>query len=51
MLANEKFVSKAPAQVVEREQAKLADLQAQADKVMARLAELGSKMTSKYDAS
>jgi valyl-tRNA synthetase len=39
-LANENFASKAPAAVVEREQAKLADLESQAEKIQARLATL-----------
>jgi len=40
-LANPNFVSKAPPPVVERERAKLADLEAQAAKIAARLAGLG----------
>jgi len=40
MLANENFVSKAPAAVVDRERNKLADLQAQAAKLRERLASL-----------
>ncbi len=40
MLANENFVGKAPAAVVDRERAKLADLQAQAAKLRERLASL-----------
>jgi valyl-tRNA synthetase len=41
-LANENFVSKAPAQVVERERAKLADLETQLAKIESRLQVTGS---------
>jgi len=41
-LANEGFISKAPAKVVEEQKAKLADYSAKREKVMARLAELQS---------
>ncbi len=40
MLANENFVSKAPAAVVDKERAKLADLQGQAQKLKERLSAL-----------
>jgi len=40
-LANENFVSKAPAAVVDKERAKLADLEAQAAKIQDRLTGLG----------
>jgi len=41
LLSNEGFVSKAPAEVVARERAKLAELQASHDKLAERLAALG----------
>jgi valyl-tRNA synthetase len=41
MLANQNFVTKAPAEVVERERSKLADLQVQAAKIRERLEALG----------